>query len=53
VVRQIQEQSRLHVTASAAHPISDGRLQIKVRLAGNGANFLIISPGKKPPMTPP
>jgi hypothetical protein len=46
-VRQVAELSQLRQTGSASHEVEDGKLQLKVRLAANGANVLAIEPPAK------
>jgi hypothetical protein len=44
-MKKIEEQAALRPTGSAPHAVgADGRLTIKVKVAGNGANFLIWTP---------
>jgi hypothetical protein len=48
VVRQVEELAKLRATGSASREVGDGKLQLKVRLAANGANFLILEPVERP-----
>jgi hypothetical protein len=49
VMRRIEEQAALRRTGSANHAVgSDGHLQVRVRVAGNGANYLILVPAGTP-----
>jgi hypothetical protein len=44
-VKKIEELSKLRSTASSVcEPTADGTATVKVRLAGNGANFLVLEP---------
>jgi hypothetical protein len=47
-VRKVQDLAALRRTASTPREVADGRLRVKVRLAGNGANFLILEPAARP-----
>src|SRR5262249_55118099 len=45
VVRQVEELSALRVTGLTCRPVSpDGRVALRVRVAANGANYLLIEP---------
>jgi hypothetical protein len=45
VVKKVEELSKLHRTGSSTLEVAaDGSLTVKVRVAGNGANFLVIEP---------
>jgi hypothetical protein len=48
VVHKVEELAKLRPTASASREVRDGQLQLKVRLAANGANFLVLEPTAKP-----
>ncbi|MFH1264339.1 MAG: hypothetical protein ABIK89_01335 [Planctomycetota bacterium] len=42
-MRQVEELADLHSTARSQHALdADGRLKLKVPMAANGANFLVI-----------
>ncbi len=44
-VKKVEELSALRETGSSAHEVGpDGSLSLKVRVAGNGATFLVIEP---------
>jgi hypothetical protein len=48
-VKKVEELSRLRQTGSSTQDIAaDGSVTIKVRVAGNGANVLVIEPVKAP-----
>jgi hypothetical protein len=47
--RQVQELSQLRVTGSSSHSVgADGILEVRVRVAGNGANHLVLEPSRSP-----
>src|SRR5262249_5311999 len=50
VVRQVEELATLHLTGQARPTVAaDGRLSLTVRVAGNGANYLIVEPTRPLP----
>ena len=43
VLRQVEELSRLRSTATSTHAVdAEGQLQLKLAVAGNGANVVVI-----------
>ena len=47
-VSQVQERAALRITGSGTHVRDDdGRVRLRVRVAANGASFLILRPGSQ------
>ncbi len=40
--KEIQEQTKMRVTASSSHPVKSGALQLPVTVAANGTNLVIV-----------
>jgi hypothetical protein len=52
-VRKIEDQAILRQTGASAHAVgADGRLALKVKVAGNGVSFLVLESDPAPERRP-